>query len=108
MRGGSHTPSLRDELTAGLVRESQMARTTATEYNLICGDVFLRQAHVALGVGGVVQVPVGDGRDGNPGFESVTVRHGVQGHGAAETPSAPAESTGVELRKHLQRLVERR
>ena len=91
-----------DVVVAGAVDEEQ----AAVEFGggVDDGEVLVAfgevggQAHVALGVDRVVVAPVGDGCDGDAGAEAVRVAEGVEGEGAAPTPTPPAEALGIKLR----------
>ncbi len=71
------------------------------------GSVGGGKAEVALGVGGVVVAPVGDGSYGDAGTDAVGMGHGVQGEAAAPAPAPPADALGIELRVAGEGLIER-
>src|SRR5271170_5604273 len=71
-------------------------------------DIRRREPEVALGINGVIILPVGHGGYSNPGAKAITVGQGVQGEGASPTPSPPSETFGVQLRIGAQGLIQRR
>ena len=58
----------------------------------------LGQAHVALGIDGVVVAPIGHRRHGHAGAKTIGVRERIEREGAAPAPSPPAQALLVQLR----------
>ena len=70
---------------------------------LVALGVVLRQAHVALGVDGVVLAPVCDRRAGEPGLEDLgRVQHRVASHVSAIAPAPDANARAVYVGQCLQ------
>src|SRR5450432_189278 len=63
------------------------------------------QSAITLGVDGVVIGPVSYRRNGYASLETIRMRHGVERHVAAVTPSPPSHARAIQLRKTLQSLV---
>ena len=55
------------------------------------------QAHIALGVNRVVQAPIRNRGNRDPGLEHIGVGHGIEGEVAAIAPSPKAQTIAIDL-----------
>src|SRR5580704_6982976 len=63
---------------------------------LVFGFVLLRQAHVALGVDGIVEMPVGHRSTGETDLEQIGgFKHGMERHVSPVAPTPDADALGV-------------
>src|SRR5258707_12966335 len=67
-----------------------------------------RRTKIALGIDGVIVLPVGNWSYGSAGTKTVVMGQGIEGEGASPAPPPPAEAPGVKLWIRMQRLVEYR
>ena len=82
----------------------ELRRTRHDTTSLIASGIFLRCSHVALGVNGVVKLPVHDTSTCDADFEHIRMRQGVGGHKATKAPTFNRNTLWIGVAESVERL----